>query len=80
MLAVIDGGRPADAGLAGRTGRLVLVPIDREMLDVKAGALAGLPVRVEAGGPQEIDAIVVATLDEEVGVQETGIYNMGAGQ
>jgi hypothetical protein len=50
MLAVIDGGRPADTGLAGWTGRVLLVPIDLEMLGVKAGSLAGLPMIIEARG------------------------------
>jgi hypothetical protein len=42
---------------------VLLVPIDLEVLGVKAGSLAGLPVIVEACRPQQIDAIVVATLD-----------------
>ncbi len=58
----------------------MLVPIDREVLDIKAGALAGVPVIIEACRPQQIHAIVVATLDQEVGVQEAGVDDMGPGQ
>ena len=58
IATVIEGRRPADAGLAGWTGRVLLVPINREVLGIKAGPLAGLPVIVEAGGPQQIHAIV----------------------
>jgi hypothetical protein len=55
--AIIDGRRPAGAGLAGRTGRVRLVPIDLEMLDVKAGPCTGLPVIVEAcGGSNTLDS------------------------
>jgi hypothetical protein len=80
ILAVIDGWRPADTGLASRTSRVLLAPIDLDMLRVKAGACAGLPVTVEACGPQQIDAVVVATLPEEFGAQEAGVDDMGAGQ
>jgi hypothetical protein len=78
--AIIHGRRPADTRLARRTGRVLLVPIDLEMLDVKAGARASLPVIVSACGPQQIHPIVVPTLNEEVGVQEAGIHDMRARQ
>ena len=56
------------------------VPIDREMLRVKAGSLAGLPVIIEARGPEQIDAVVLPTLDQEFGVQKAGIDDMSRGQ
>ena len=73
ILAVIDGGRPADTGLASWTGRVLPVPIDLEMLGVKASPGLGLPVIVEACGPQQIPTIVLPTLHEEIGVQEGGV-------
>jgi hypothetical protein len=78
MPAIIQGGRPADPRLARRTTRLVLVPIDLDMLDVKAGALAGVPVLVEACGAQQGHAVVVPTVHEPVGVQEAGFHHMRA--
>ena len=80
MLAVIEGGRPAETGLAGGTGRVLPIPIDRELLHVKAGALAGVPVIIEARGPEQIDAVVLPTLDQECGVQNAGIDDMSRGQ
>jgi hypothetical protein len=80
MPTIIDGGRPADTRLACWTARLVLVPIDGARLGVKAGALAGLPVIIEACGSQEIHPRVIPTLDAEVGVQEAGLDDRGAGQ
>ena len=59
---------------------MLLVPIDLEVLGVKAGSLAGLPVIVEARGPQQIHAVVIPTLDQEFGVQKAGVDDMGAGQ
>ena len=35
---------------------------------------------VETRGPQQIHAIIVPTLDQQFGVQETGVHNMGVGQ
>src|SRR5262245_55503695 len=40
---IISGRRPARAHLASRTSRVLLVPIDLEVLGVKTGCLAGLP-------------------------------------
>ena len=78
--AIIDGRRPADTRLARRTGRLLLVPINLEVLGVNAGSLAGLPLIIEACRPQQIDAIAVATRDSELSVQKAGIRDMGPGQ
>src|SRR5688572_15010621 len=50
--AIIDGRRPADTHLAGRTACVLLVPIDREVLGVKTGSRAGLPVIIETRGPE----------------------------
>ncbi len=67
ILAVLDGRRPADPGLASRTSRVWLVPIDLDMLRVKTGPCAGLPVIIEACGPQAIHAVVGLTIDQEFG-------------
>jgi hypothetical protein len=80
LLAVIDGRRPADTGLASWTSRVLLVPINLEMVSVKTGPCAGLPVIVEACGPQEIHAVVGLTLDQEFRVQKPGIDDRGPGQ
>jgi hypothetical protein len=77
---MIQGRCPARTGLAGRTGRMGLGPIDLEVLGVKAGSFPGLPVIIEACGPQQIHAIVVPTADSEVGVQEASIHDRGPGQ
>ena len=52
MAAVIHGGRPANAGLASRTGGMPLGPIDLKVLSINARPLAGLPVIVKARGPE----------------------------
>jgi hypothetical protein len=76
--AMIPGGRPTDPRLARRTTRLVRVPSDLDMLDVQAGALAGLPVRVQAWGAQPGHAVVVPTVHEPGGVQDAGVHQMRA--
>ncbi len=68
MAAVIHGGRPADPGLAGSTGRVLLGPINLEVLSIKARPLAGLPMIVERGGSQQIHAVGLRTLDQQLGV------------
>jgi hypothetical protein len=47
MPAMIYGRRPARTGLAGRTGRAVLGPVNLEVLGIKATPCAGLPVIVK---------------------------------
>jgi hypothetical protein len=56
------------------------IPINLEILDVKAGAPAGLPVIIEACGAQQVHAVVAPTVHEQVGVQGAGVHDMGAGQ
>lgn len=43
---------PAGTGLARRAGGLLLVPIDLEVLGIKAGPLTGLPVIIKARGAE----------------------------
>src|SRR5262249_58953462 len=78
IIAVIHRGRPADTGLAGRTDGVWLGPSNREGLGIKAGSLAGLPVIIEARGPEQIDALVRLTLDGPLGVPEAGVHDGGA--
>ena len=77
--AVIHGGCPADPRLARRTAGLGRVPIELARLGVTAGALAGVPVIVEARGAQQVHALVVPTVHEQVGVQDAGVHHMRAG-
>ena len=78
--AVIHDCRPANTGLTGWLGRVLLGPIDLEMLDVKTGPLAGLPVTVSGRGPQQSHAVVIPTLDQECSVQKTGVHDRGPRQ
>ena len=59
IAAVLHGRRPTDTRLAGRTARVLLAPIDLEVLGIKAGPLAGLPVIVETRGPQQVHVVGV---------------------
>ena len=70
--AIIKSRLPPDIGLAGGTGRVPLAPIHLEVLGIKAIPCAGLPLIIETGGPQEIRAIVLRTLDQQLGVQKAG--------
>jgi hypothetical protein len=79
MAAVIHSGRPANAGLASRTGGMLLGPIARKVLSLKARPLSGLPVIVKARGPEPIHPIVDPAVDQQGGVQEAGVPNMGRG-
>jgi hypothetical protein len=56
---------------------MLLVPINLELLDVKADALAGLPMIVEARGPPQVHAVVLWTLDEELGANRVIIDSVG---
>ena len=58
ILAVVDGGRPADTSVAFRTGRLLGLPVDGKMPRVKTGLLLGLPFDIGARGTRQIDAII----------------------
>ena len=80
MPAILYGRRPARTELAGRTSRLLLVPIDLDMLGVKTAPFAGLPVIVEARWAQQIHAVVVRTVHEQGGVQEAGVHARGPRQ
>jgi hypothetical protein len=75
MRAILHGRRPADTGLPSRADRVLPVPIDLAMLGVTTGPLAGLPVIVEACGPQEIYAVVILTLDEQFGIKQAGVHD-----
>ena len=46
--AIVHGRHPASTGLAALTGRVVLVPIGLQVLGVKVGPFARLPVIIEA--------------------------------
>jgi hypothetical protein len=54
-----------------------MVPIDLEVLGIKAGSLACLPVIIETRGPEQIHAVVLLTLDERFGVQKAGVHDLG---
>ena len=78
MAAVSHGGRPADPGLAGWTASVVPGPSTLAVLGVKAGPLAGLPVIVEARGPQESHVVALLTPDKQVGIQAAGVHEVRA--
>ena len=59
ILAVVDGGRPADTSVAFRTGRLLGLPVDGKMPRVKAGLLLGLPFDIGARQTNQVNAIVL---------------------
>jgi hypothetical protein len=75
--AMIHGRRPACTGLPSGADRVWLVPIDLEVLGVKAGPCTGLPVIVKACGPQPIHAVVVLTLNQPFGIQNAGVHDRG---
>jgi hypothetical protein len=78
--AMIHRRRPARTGLAGRTGRVLLVLLDLAVLGITASPCARLPVIVKARGPSSIYTVVVLTLDQPCGVQEAGVHDRGSGQ
>jgi hypothetical protein len=78
--AILKSRRPTETGLAGGTGRVLLAPRNLKVWGIKAMPGPGLPVRVETGGPQEVHAIVLQTLDPPLGVQQAGVHARAAGQ
>jgi hypothetical protein len=76
---IIESRRPTDTGLAGRTGRVLLAPINLKVLGIKAIPCAGLPVIVETRGPEEIDAVVIQTLDQECRVENARVHARSPG-
>lgn len=50
-MAMVDGWRPTDAGMAFGTSSLVSLPVDEEVSGVKPAGLTSLPVDVAVEGP-----------------------------
>src|SRR5262249_41975307 len=57
-MALIDGGRPADAGRALRTGGLVLVLVNEEAAGGNPAGFTGLPGDVAMRGNEQFDVKV----------------------
>src|SRR3712207_774890 len=61
--ALINRGRPAETLPTTRTGGLLRLPVDVEVVCGKALPLAGLPVIVPAHGTEQVDGILSVTFD-----------------
>src|SRR5262249_868468 len=68
-LAVVDGRGPTVTRASRRTGHLLPLPIDGEILGRKALVGPSLPVVVPPGRPDQVNTVVLATVEEELGVQ-----------
>src|SRR6266568_1194023 len=74
--SLVDGGRPTMARSSGRAGCLLLIPIDQEVLGGKALLGLSLPMVVGTGRPDEIDAIVCLTRNQELGIKEARVHDV----
>src|SRR5512135_314671 len=59
VLAVVNGGRPADTGVAFWARRLRGLPVDDKMPRVKASLLLGLPFDIGARRTNQVNAIIL---------------------
>jgi hypothetical protein len=75
-VAVVDRWCPTAPGMPFRADRLLLVPVNRAALGVKALLLAGLPLHIWASRPQQISPILLLASGQEFGIQVAGIYQM----
>ncbi len=69
-------GLPTDAGLAGRAGHRLRLPIDVKLVRRQALAGAGLPTGIHGDRPNELNPILGLTVDQLSGVDITLINDV----
>src|SRR5947209_6215613 len=67
VVVLIDRRCPTQAFTSSRASSLLCVPINVEMTAIKALLLFGLPLVISAGGCDQIDPVLLATLHKLLG-------------
>src|SRR5579859_1185551 len=75
-LAVVDGRSPADTAMTFGTGRLLSLPIDVKLTRLEALLLLGLPFDIGARGTDQINAVILLTAVQQLGIDIAGIDDM----
>jgi hypothetical protein len=78
--AIVDGGGPTDTGMTFGTSRLLSLPIDGKPTRFEARLLLGLPFDIGMGGADQVNAIVLLTTVQQLGIDIAGIDEMLLGQ
>ena len=71
--------RPVDAGLAGRAGHFLGLPADDEGGKIESLTRLGLPTDIRAHRAEQFDAMPGLAGDQQIGVDVTGIGEVGSG-
>ena len=74
--SVVDGWSPTTADVPLWACGLLVVPIDEKMISIEALLLIGLPLMIAAGRTDQIDLVVLLTLEQQFGIHVAGIHNM----
>src|SRR5215210_6493215 len=73
----VHGWCPAQALLALRATRYLIIPIDSEGGGLKAHLLASLPLVIESSGAVEIHPVVFLAFRQKLGGQVAGVHELG---
>src|SRR6266849_3538249 len=76
VVIAIDGWRPTHTLPSRRTAHLLRLPIDLETAGIKALLLFPLPLVISTGGRDQINPILLATLDKLFGFCIIGVGQM----
>jgi hypothetical protein len=74
--SVVDGWGPTTADVPLWACGLLVVPIDEKMISIEALLLIGLPLMIAAGRTDQIDVVVLLTLEQHFGIHVASIHNM----
>src|SRR6266705_150754 len=80
ILAIVNSWGPTDTCMTFRADSLLGLPIDGKLTCLKARLLLGLPFDIGMGGADQVNAIVLLTAVQQLGIDIAGIDDMLLGQ
>lgn len=74
--SVVDRWGPATADVSLWACGLLVFPIDEKVIGIEACLLIGLPLMIAAGRTDQIDLVVLLTLEQQFGIHVACIHHM----
>lgn len=74
--SVVDRWGPATAEVSLWARGLLVFPIDEKMIGIEALLLIGLPLMIAARRTDQVDLVVLLTLEQQFGIHVACIHNM----
>src|SRR5262245_3627704 len=75
--ALVNRWRPADTGFSLRTGCLLLIPVNLEVLGVKTSPFLRLPLIILACRSKEVNTVLILAVNHKFRIEKPRINNMG---